>query len=195
VCILLVFLTYTFFDCLVIEDEGIRIIFSIATQSINVIASYLWKHECSVDASYWGIVSFFFWQRDFVSLCPYLLLYTVNKERAWLFVLWLACSSMYDAENRSNTCQNFKWFTHFNGNNKADYRVLVYKHDTSLHFQERLYVTLFQVVYCAITELCFVLVYSSAINWNICVKYLVNIMILECAYWTTLPITKITDRR
>jgi hypothetical protein len=102
---------------------------------------------------------------------------------------------MYDAQNRSNTCQNFKCFTHFNGYNKADYRVLVYKHNTSLHFQEQVCVALFQVVYCVITELCFVLDYSSAKNGNICMKCFINIMIVECAYWTTLTVTKIIQRR
>lgn len=112
-----------------------------------------------------------------------LLIYTVNSERAWLFVLSVACSSMCDAESRSNTCQNFNWFTHFNGNNKADFRVLVYKHGTSLHFQKRVYVTLFQVVYCVITELCFVLSHLLIRHkWKCLYQMLVNIMIFSVSF-------------
>jgi len=132
-----------------------------------------------VEASYWRIVSSFLAE----GRCQYLsdlLVYTANSERAWLFVLSVACCSVYDAESRSNTCQNFNWTTHFNGNNKADYRVLVYKHATSLHFQKRVYVTLFQVVYCVVTELCFVLSHLLIHHKLKCLyQMLVNIMIFS----------------
>jgi len=132
-----------------------------------------------VDASYWKIVSPSLAEGRCQSLSD-LLIYTVNSERAWLFLLSVACSSMYDAERRSSTCQNFNWFAHFNGNNKADYRVLVYKHDPSLHFQKRAYVTLFQVVYCVITELCFVLSHLLiGHKWKYLYQMFVNIMIFS----------------
>jgi hypothetical protein len=126
-----------------------------------------------------GELFLLFWQRDVFSICPvYWFIRQTAKGRGYL--LSVACCFVYDAESPSNTRQNFKWATHFNGNNKADYRVLVYKHDTSLHFQKRLYVTLFQVVYCVINELCFVLSHLLIRHKRKCLyQMLVNIMIFS----------------